>query len=185
MRCIDIFWWAVFLVRRGNSWITSFLFFLPFPIPALSQKGEATEKKKKKKDKPSRMKTFSSSGLSEKECKVSRSQLLHKVKYFYHLFLQDKTYQRYHRPYTDREKRQTGIKLLPLSECRLGTELIIECKTPQTYFSTYRIILSLLVIFIVITFHWSQLLLISPTKKASNTRTYTPLKYLLPEKSLQ
>lgn len=162
-----------------------FPFFSSLPHSCFVTERRSNRKKKKKKDKPSRMKTFSSSGLSEKECKVSRSQLLHKVKYFYHLFLQDKTYQRYHRPYTDREKRQTGIKLLPLSECRLGTELIIECKTPQTYFSTYRIILSLLVIFIVITFHWSQLLLISPTKKASNTRTYTPLKYLLPEKSLQ
>lgn len=144
-----------------------FPFFLPFPFLLCHRKEKQQEKKKKKKeDKPSRTKTFSSSGFSEKECKVSRSQLLHKVKYFYHFFLQDKTYQQYYHPYTDREKRQTGIKLLPLSECRLGTELIIECKTPQTYFSTYRVILSLLVIFIVITFHWSQLLLISPRKKS-------------------
>lgn len=65
------------------------LFFSPLPIPALSQKGLATEKKKEgKPPKNKKIKKNSSSDFSGNECKVSQSQFLHKIEYFNHNFLQ-------------------------------------------------------------------------------------------------
>lgn len=155
----------------------------PFSFLLCHRKEEQQEKEIKIH--PPEWKLLSSSSFSEKKCKVSQSQFLHKIKYFYHLFLQEKTSQLHHHPHTAGEERHTGITLLPLSEHGPGVELVIECKTPQAHFTTYRVILSLLLILTVITFHWSQILLISPMKKASNTSTYTALTYLLLEKPLQ
>lgn len=143
-----------------------------FPSPFLLCHRKKEQQEKRMKIHPPEWKLFSSSSFSEEKCKVSWSQFPHKIKYFYYLFLREKTWQLHHHPHT-------------LSECRLGVNLVIECKTPQTHFTTYRVIPSLLPILTVITFHSSQILLISQMKKASNTSTYTPLIYLLPDKSLQ
>jgi len=88
-----------------------FPFFPSFPHSCFVT--ERRSNSKQNEDQLSRMRTFSSSGLSEKECKVSQSQFLQKIEYFHHLLLQEKTYQLYYHRSTDGEERQTGTKLLP------------------------------------------------------------------------